>query len=360
MSDRLRVAVWGTGDVGHYALRGVISHPDLELVGVRVATPSKVGTDAGAFIGWDAVGVAATDDDDEILAARPDCLVYAGRSRTWEPALTYLEAGVNVSYLGLTGLLHPPTLDEEIRGPIEKAALLGDASLCYGGIDPGFATQLLPLVLTAVSERIDLLTLYEVRDYDPLPPHQLDYFGFGHPDTTNASKFARGGLARTWGSSLHALADALGITLEGITEYHETTPAPETFTIPARMIEAGTIAAVRFGLIGHVSGEPRLRVEHVNRLRRDLVPEWRVQQGYGVEIDGEPCYRLHLDLWDRGGKQQRPALYGTAMYGVNAVPALCAAPPGIVSPLELPLFGCRNVGGRHQDDNWSISHRIDG
>jgi 4-hydroxy-tetrahydrodipicolinate reductase len=85
-----------------------------------------------------------------------------------------------------------------------------------------------------------------------------------------------------------------------------------------------------------------------------------VQQGYGVEIDGEPCYRLHLDLWDRAGKQQRPALYGTAMYGVNAVPALCAAPPGIVSPLALPLFGCRNVGGRHQDDNWVISHRIDG
>ncbi|MGH3557011.1 MAG: hypothetical protein ACRDTK_05880, partial [Mycobacterium sp.] len=40
-------------------------------------------------------------------------------------------------------------------------------------------------------------------------------------------------------------------------------------------------------------------------------------------VTGTPNYRLHLDLWDPTGKQQRPALFGTAMYSVNAIPAVC-------------------------------------
>ena len=71
-------------------------------------------------------------------------------------------------------------------GPIEEAALAGGASIIYGGIDPGFTTQLLPFVLAAVSERVDLLTLYEVRDYDPLPLWRLNDLGLGVMDTEAA------------------------------------------------------------------------------------------------------------------------------------------------------------------------------
>lgn len=354
----IRVAVWGSGDVGHYALRGVISHPDLELVALRVVDPRKVGADPGTLVGWDPVGVCATDSTDEVLAARPDALVYAGRSRTWEPVLPFLEAGVDVAYLGVTGLLDPDTLEPAVRKPIEAAARAGGASIMYGGIDPGFTTQLLPFVLSSISERVDHLVLYEVRDYDPLPPHQLDYFGFGRRDTTAAGKFQPGALVRTWGSSLHSLARALGAPIDEVEEFHEVRPAPEPFDVPARHIAAGTIAAVRFGLRGLVAGVPRYTIEHVNRLRRDLAPDWPLAQGYGVRIEGQPDYDLHLSLRDPAGRQDRPALFGTAMYGVNALPALLEAPPGIVTALDLVPFGCRNVGGRHQDDNWVISRRV--
>ena len=354
----MRVAIWGSGDVGHYAIRGVISHPDLDLVALRVTTPEKVGRDPGELIGWDPVGVAATDSTEEVLATGIDALVYAGRSRTWEPVLPFLEAGVDVAYLGVTGLLDPLSLDDDIREPVEQAALAGGASILYGGIDPGWSTTVLPLALTAISERVDLLTLYEVRDYDPLPPHQLDYFGFGRADTSAAGKFQPGALVRTWGSSVRGLARALGHALDDIVEFHETQLASEAFDIPARHIAAGTIAAVRFGLSGIIGGVERIRVEHVNRLRRDLAPDWQLEQGYGVRIEGQPNYELHLSLSDPAGRQDRPALWGTAMYGVNALPALHGAPPGIVTPFDLPLFGARNVGGRHQDDNWVISRRV--
>mgnify|MGYP000882983565 CR=1 FL=1 len=42
-----RVIVWGTGNVGAPAIRAVLSHQGLELVGVVVHSESKIGKDAG-------------------------------------------------------------------------------------------------------------------------------------------------------------------------------------------------------------------------------------------------------------------------------------------------------------------------
>ena len=44
-----RVLHCGTGNAGALALRGVIAHPDLELVGVLAYSPDKIGRDAGEF-----------------------------------------------------------------------------------------------------------------------------------------------------------------------------------------------------------------------------------------------------------------------------------------------------------------------
>jgi 4-hydroxy-tetrahydrodipicolinate reductase len=40
----------------------VLQHPELELVGLYVHNPDKVGRDAGELIGLDAAGVVATSD----------------------------------------------------------------------------------------------------------------------------------------------------------------------------------------------------------------------------------------------------------------------------------------------------------
>ena len=74
----LRVIVWGTGNVGRAAIRAVHAHPALELTAVVVRDPDKVGRDAGDLADLGALtGVAATDDLDGVLAAKPQALVYA-------------------------------------------------------------------------------------------------------------------------------------------------------------------------------------------------------------------------------------------------------------------------------------------
>jgi hypothetical protein len=76
---RLRVVQWATGNIGTRSLRHLIEHPDLELVGVVVHDPAKVGQDAGVLAGLAPNGVAATDRLADVLALRPDCVMYMPR-----------------------------------------------------------------------------------------------------------------------------------------------------------------------------------------------------------------------------------------------------------------------------------------
>ena len=62
-----RIVQWGTGNVGKHALRAIVERPDLELVGLRVYNPDKVGKDAGELLDQEPIGVLATDDIEQIL-----------------------------------------------------------------------------------------------------------------------------------------------------------------------------------------------------------------------------------------------------------------------------------------------------
>src|SRR5438874_2645153 len=71
-----KVIQWATGNVGQLALRGIIEHPDLELVGLLVHSGDKAGKDAGELAGVGPVGVRATNDVEEILAVDADVVSY--------------------------------------------------------------------------------------------------------------------------------------------------------------------------------------------------------------------------------------------------------------------------------------------
>ena len=83
---RVRVIQWATGNTGLRALREVIRHPDLDLVGVLVYDEAKAGVDPGKLCDEADTGVLATTDRDEVLQLDADCCVYmpraTGRGRT--------------------------------------------------------------------------------------------------------------------------------------------------------------------------------------------------------------------------------------------------------------------------------------
>src|SRR5207302_5764061 len=77
---RYRVVQWATGNTGQRALREVIRHPDLELVGVLVYDEAKAGVDAGKLCDEDMTGVLASTDRDAVLNLGADCCVYMPRA----------------------------------------------------------------------------------------------------------------------------------------------------------------------------------------------------------------------------------------------------------------------------------------
>ena len=72
-----RVVQWGSGNVGRHAIRTVVERPDLELAGLLVTNPAKVGKDAAEIAGLEGkVGVVATSDVDAIIALDADVVLH--------------------------------------------------------------------------------------------------------------------------------------------------------------------------------------------------------------------------------------------------------------------------------------------
>jgi hypothetical protein len=345
-----RVVLWGTGNVGRNALIGINARPDLELAGVWVSNPDKVGRDAGELAGLGRLGVTATNDADAVLALRPDCVVYTSMAdvrldEAMGDLTRILRAGVNVVSSSPVFLQFP---DEETGAPIRSAALEGGVSIWVNGIDPGFANDWLPLTITGISESITEVRCMEILNYSTYaqPTVLFDVMGFGRPMDETPLLLSPTVLTLAWGSVVRQLAAGLDVELDGIEEWHTRLPAPETFEVDAGTVEKGTAAALRFEVRGMRGGRPVVVLEHVTRLRDDLGPDWPQPAGQGsyrVEVKGEPNYTVDLQLLGKNGDHNTAGLKATAMRLVNAVPSVVAAPPGLLTALDLPLITGRGL-----------------
>jgi 4-hydroxy-tetrahydrodipicolinate reductase len=351
----LRVVQWSTGNVGRHAIAGIDARPELALVGVWVSDPAKVGKDAGQLAGLGRnLGVVATNDADALLALKPDCIVHTAMADNRLPDAIadlqrFLQAGVNVVSSGPVFLQYPDgVVPAEITDPIRKAAADGGVSLWVNGVDPGFANDWLPLALTGVCERIDEVRCFEVLDYSTYdnPTVLFDVMGFGKPIDDVPMLLMPGVLSLAWGSVVRQLAAGLGVELDELRETVVRLPAPETFDIASGTIEEGTAAALRFEVLGMAHGRPVCVLEHITRLRADLGPAWPQPAGQGcyrVQVTGEPNYTLDLQLLGTDGDHNTAGLKATAMRLVNAVEAVVAAPPGLLTALDLPLVTGRGL-----------------
>jgi 4-hydroxy-tetrahydrodipicolinate reductase len=321
---------------------------------VWVSNPAKVGRDAGELAGLGRpLGVAATDDLDSLLALRPDCVVYAAMSddRPMEAVKNLeqlLRAGVNVVSSGPIFLTFPAGDLRDLAEPVRAAAKEGGVSLWVNGIDPGFANDWLPLVLTSISERIEEVRATEIVSYATYnqPMMLFDLMGFGKPLDHIPTMLEPGTLATAFGGIVSQLAEGLGVELDSVEEFHERLAAPDTFEITAGTIPEGTAAGVRFEIRGMVDGRAVIVVEHVTRLRADIGPDWPQPIGegsYRVRISGEPTLTLDLQLASADGDPSTAAVKATAMRLVNAVPAVVEAPPGLLTALDMPLTPGRGL-----------------
>lgn len=334
---RYRVAQWATGNIGARAMRAVIEHPAMELVGVWVHSDDKAGRDAGQLCGVGPTGVLATRDLDEICALGADCVMYMPQGCDFDAVSRLLSSGANV--VSTRGEFHrPASLDPDRRSQVEAACAAGGTSVHSTGSSPGFITEAVPLVLSSLQRRLERLTIDEFADLSQRPSPELlfDLMGFGKdPASFDPARWAHG--AASFGPSLQVLGEALSLPLDSVESSGEIALAARTTTIAAGTIEAGTVAAQRMVVSGLRGGQPLLQFRANWYCTTDLEPTWELgSTGWRVVVDGDTPLdvALRIDVPIERMGEMSPNF--TANRAVNAVPAVCAAAPGIRTSVDLP------------------------
>ena len=346
-----RVVQWATGPVGRHALRAVVDHPELEVVGVRVYAEDKVGRDAGELCGIGPIGVTTTNDRAEILALDADCVLYmaqgdANPAPALEDLYALLASGKNVVSTAVTSLIYPASMGPEVATRLDDACRAGGTTFHATGIEPGWASEVLPLTLSGIFRFVESLVVQELLDYSSYDNAFMlfDVMGFGRapndPDVLGAEPAVLGGVFR---APLMLVAHGLGATIDEFTFDRQVALAEEAFAVAAGRIEPGTVEALRFSATAVVEGRPALTVEHVTRLRPDAAPDWPSGRGWKITVEGAPSMVLEAKIAVHGEDENDQGCLATAMHAVHAVGPVCAAPPGIATFLDLPTILGRHV-----------------
>jgi hypothetical protein len=340
MSDKTyRVIQWATGHVGKVAIRHFAANPTYDLVGVLVTNPKKVGRDAGAIAGIGAIGLAATDDVEAIVAIEADCVHFAPLVYDVDMVCRLLRAGKNV--VTPLGPFYPWERWKPDFERIAAACRDGGTSFHGSGIHPGFAGDLLPLTLIRLMDRIEHIHLYETIDHLANPSNYIEFMGFGRErDDLLANPGRSPEAPYMFAQSMEMVAEGLGKTIDDVTARFEVATATRDIAYPRGVVKAGTVAGQHYEWTGWTEGKPLISYHCFWTMGEDnIAPAWESgPSGYRIRIEGDPPLELSLTSQKgEGGVRKYQGLPWTAMMGVNVIPAVCDAAPGIVTHFDMGI-----------------------
>ena len=343
---------WATGNVGRHALRAILERPALELVGVRVYDPAKVGRDAGTLTGGEPVGVRAVGSMDEVLALRPDCVVYTALDPAREAVdadtgaladiCVLLAAGCDVVATTPAYCVYPQAGPPGALARLEAACATGASTFFGSGTSPGFTTDLWPITFARFCHRVDRVWVLEslsMREYSSAG--LMGAMGFGLPPGVEApmdrSNVPANLPSSGRGTSIRMVADAVGLPVDRMTYRRETAVADRPVEAAVGTIEPGGVVAMRLTFTGWAGDCEAVVHEFVWRLDDDVRPDWPSGDRTLLRIDGDPTMESELVARTTFDSRRTPSLLA-AMGAVNAIPAVRAAGPGVCTALELPIL----------------------
>lgn len=346
-TKRYRVVQWATGNVGSRALRHVIAHPDMDLVGVWVHGQDKVNKDAGELAGTAPTGVFATNSIDDVIALKPDCVLYMPHVCNVDEVCAILESGANVVSTRME-FQNPKAYNAEWGAKLEAACQKGGTSIHASGSSPGFITEAMPIVMASIQRRLDHLQIDEFADCSSRnsPEMLFDMMGFGAPPGA-ASEGQLKHKEMSFGPSMQLVATAIGMPIDRFEVSGAQGLARQDVHIAAGVVPKGTVAATKSTLTGYHKGKAIMAMCTTWFVSDDVETsdgkewEFRSPSGWHVVMQGDcpldvvisfPCAAEDYADMTPGLTANRP---------VNAVAFVCDAPPGIMTTADLPQIVAR-------------------
>lgn len=361
MSKKLRVVHKGTGVAGHSALRQIIDHPELELVGLWVHTPAKVGMDAGELCGAEPTGIIASDDVEAMLALDPDCLCYcpAGSGREAEATadvVRFLERGIDVSTHSLIAMTNPEFAPDETRKPIKEACARGGSTFFNTGTEPGVMSGQMAIAALSFAGDIESVRITEFGDpfMYGVEPIARNNMGFGMPADYVPPRFLNGRVLTWWRPVIDFVAKHLGVTFEDYHFWYDTATIDVDVDTAFGKVEKGSIGGTLWEVQGIVAGRPAIIIRHVSVIqpcRKDgwpTLPPGARRGGYQIEVRGSIDYDVNVLADHDPVTDSDVATIVTGTHTANAIPTVCASAPGVLDQFTIKPFVSKAVSRMHR------------
>jgi 4-hydroxy-tetrahydrodipicolinate reductase len=313
-----RVSIVGLGAIGQEVLKAVLARPGLRLV--SAADPAFVGRDAGEVAGIGACGVTVVGSALEAFAREAEvALVLTGSSVADVDAIIQAAAARGVDVISTCeDLAYADLSAPQLARHIDARAREAGITVIGTGVNPGFVMDRLPLTLAAACVRVDHVHVTRIVDAAKRRGPLRAKVGAG----LTVEEFRAGVAARNLGHRGFAESCALvGLGLGLVLDDIKTTIDPVVADRPG--IPAGRVAGLRQSAVGLRAGREIVRLD----LEMSIgAPDPRDV----VVIDGDPP----LDVVIRGGTHGDRGTVGTVL---SAIPAVIAAPAGLLTILDLAL-----------------------
>jgi len=325
----IRVIQYGLGAIGRAAARLVLERPGLALVGAIDCNPHFAGRDLGQVLelGRD-LDIPVTGDAEELLGhIGADAVIHCTGS-SFANVLPELAGIVESDLHCVTSCeeaLFPYWRNTDIACDFNNLCVSHSVSVLGTGVNPGFVMDTLPIVMTAVSQRVDAVRVSRIVNAATRREALQRKVGASMSEKdfralVEAGKMGHAGLIE----SAALLADGLGWALNDIQETVEPVIATSTMRTDYLTVTHGQVAGVHQVARGIRDGKEVLTLD----LKMYVgAPNPRDE----IEILGVPPLRVVVD----GGT---PGDLATPAILVNMIPALLTAVPGLhtMKTLSLP------------------------
>jgi hypothetical protein len=329
MGRVLTVVHCGLGPIGQGIARMILATEGFKIVGASDVSATRSGKDLGDLMGLPKKLRVKVEADGERFAkrAKADVAVVCTTSSAKDIKgllATLVERRINV-VTTCEQLAFPTPATQAIFKDLDKLARSKKVSILATGVNPGFAMDALPIILTAPCAKVERVSVTRVVDAGTRRLSLQRKVGAG----LNAHQFRRAvteGHVQHVGllQSVYMIAAALGWTLEKVEETIDAATAPRDLDTELLRIPAGATAGIRQHARGYRNGQLAVSLD--------------LQMYVGAEsprdhvmIEGTPS----IDMTITGGIAGDVA---TAALVVNSLPKLLAAPAGLLTMLDLPLL----------------------
>lgn len=324
----IRVLLYGLGPIGAMVARQLATRDGFRIVGAVDVDPAKVGRDVGEIAGLERPVRVKIDPDARktIKASKPDVVVLC-TSSSLKSVLPQIEDVLKAKVPIVTTteeLSYPVKRNAALAKKIDAMAKRAKVAVLSTGVNPGFAMDALPIMLTAACERVESVTVNRVQDARTrrLPFQQK--IGAGLTTAQFDREVARGSIKHVGlAESITMIADALGWQLDRVTDEVKPKIADATVASEYLAVDPGYVSGIIQDGVGYRHGTAVITL-HIEAYLG--APE-----AYDTTIiEGNP----RLTLTVPGGI---PGDIATTSIVVNSIPKVLDARPGLQTMRHLPL-----------------------